>query len=324
MAEQEPMSPSGASGGEAKSPLPQRRRRRSIFGDEENTRIRAAEAAAAAAPAENTPPEPDENDNQPGNTPPSSPKMRPGRIETGPHNSTPDSNPSPVTQKQAGQRSSAPPPPPPKSEQGCFSKLFSCFTTKSKMLLPESDGTRSKTLVIDLDETLVHAEFKNLPSRKYEHAVSFKWRGRVCTAYIAVRPGCARFLETMAKYYELVIFTASVQPYCDQVLSMIDPKGLIKYKLYRGHCDLKPGNLYLKDLGKLGRDMNQVVIIDDRPEAYGLHPQHAIPILSWCDDPEDKELIMATDLLEEVAKSDDSVFKGLAKLDTRLCWRRCS
>ena len=56
------------------------------------------------------------------------------------------------------------------------------------------------TLVLDLDETLIHnVEYGN-------------------DSFFLVRPGCVQFIETMAKYYEIVIFTAALQEYADQVI----------------------------------------------------------------------------------------------------------
>ena len=41
--------------------------------------------------------------------------------------------------------------------------------------------------------------------------------------YVAVRPGCAEFLAEMAKYYELVIFTASLSKYANPLMDILDP-----------------------------------------------------------------------------------------------------
>lgn len=37
-------------------------------------------------------------------------------------------------------------------------------------------------------------------------------------SFFLVRPGAVSFIETMAKYYEIVIFTAALQEYADQVI----------------------------------------------------------------------------------------------------------
>jgi len=39
----------------------------------------------------------------------------------------------------------------------------------------------------------------------------------------------------MAKFYEIVIFTAATQSYADWVLNEIDPEHYISHRLYRQH-----------------------------------------------------------------------------------------
>jgi CTD small phosphatase-like protein 2 len=39
----------------------------------------------------------------------------------------------------------------------------------------------------------------------------------------------------MAQYYEIVIFTAALQEYADQVVDQIDVNNNIKLRLYRQH-----------------------------------------------------------------------------------------
>ena len=49
----------------------------------------------------------------------------------------------------------------------------------------------------------------------------------------------------MSNYYEIVIFTAALKDYADWVLNQLDPKGLIKYRLYRQHATPYEAN-YIK------------------------------------------------------------------------------
>ena len=63
------------------------------------------------------------------------------------------------------------------------------------------------TLVLDLDETLVH--FK--PDEKSDGEGVLK-----------VRPGITEFLDEMDKYYELIIFTGSIEDYANLLIDAIE------------------------------------------------------------------------------------------------------
>jgi carboxy-terminal domain RNA polymerase II polypeptide A small phosphatase len=77
-----------------------------------------------------------------------------------------------------------------------------------------------KTLVLDLDETLVHSSFK--PVKNADIVLPVDIEGRVCNVYVLVRPGCLKFLNEMAKCYEVVIFTASLSKYADPLMDILD------------------------------------------------------------------------------------------------------
>ena len=50
-----------------------------------------------------------------------------------------------------------------------------------------------------------------------------------------IRPYAEEFLDTLAQYYELTIFTAGEQDYADEILNNLDLKGSISHRLYRQH-----------------------------------------------------------------------------------------
>ena len=47
--------------------------------------------------------------------------------------------------------------------------------------------------------------------------------------------------------------------------------------------------------------MNEVIIVDNSPNAYYFHPENAVPILSWYDDSDDRCLFEMIPLLEALA-----------------------
>lgn len=75
-------------------------------------------------------------------------------------------------------------------------------------------------------------------------------------------------------------------------------------RLYREHCFNYMGS-YIKDLSLIGRPMKDVIIVDNSPNAYYFHPENAVPILSWYDDPDDRCLFELIPLLEALSHVDD-------------------
>ena len=110
-----------------------------------------------------------------------------------------------------------------------------------------------------------------------------------------------QFIETMAKYYEIVIFTAALQEYADQVIDQIDVGNNIKYRLYRQHTS-QNGPFLVKDLSLLGRDINRTIIIDNISDNFILQPDNGIFISTWYDDMRDRFLDEITPLLCEMVQ----------------------
>jgi RNA polymerase II subunit A small phosphatase-like protein len=93
----------------------------------------------------------------------------------------------------------------------------------------------------------------------------------------------------MAKHYEVVIYTASLNKYADPLLDLLDPNRVIRTRLFRESCVYYEGN-YVKDLSLLDRDLSQAIIIDNSPSSYMFHPENAIDCTSFIDDVKDREL----------------------------------
>ena len=118
--------------------------------------------------------------------------------------------------------------------------------------------TKPYTLVLDLDETLVHVP-KNGSS-------------------ILLRPGLRDFLHSLLPYYELIIFTTGVKEYADQIIKFIEKdEKYFSYRLYRQNATFINEN-YCKDLNKLGRDLKRTIIVDDKPINIKLQKENGIII----------------------------------------------
>lgn len=95
--------------------------------------------------------------------------------------------------------------------------------------------TSPKLLIFDMDETLVAAKFQgNIPA-KFEKTFSFQLNAMEIS--VRLRPYLVDCLEKLAPLYEMIVFTAGMQDYADQILDYIDPnKKLFKKRLYRQDC----------------------------------------------------------------------------------------
>ncbi|GET89310.1 hypothetical protein, conserved [Leishmania tarentolae] len=172
-------------------------------------------------------------------------------------------------------------------------------------LLPEPlpSVRNKKCLILDVDETLVHSSYQN--TGRYDvHLPITLDRDTHVNVYVAFRPHLHRFLEAVAPLFEVVIFTASLSTYCDPLMDSIDKQRILGgLRLFREHCSVV-GTTYVKDLSLLGRNLEQVAIIDNSPIAYLFQQRNAIPITSWFDDSRDEELLRLIPVLEALAEAD--------------------
>jgi RNA polymerase II subunit A small phosphatase-like protein len=89
------------------------------------------------------------------------------------------------------------------------------------LLKPIKDEFKGrKTLILDVDETLVHSSFKPPPNPNIIIPIDIE--GRICNIFILVRPHAVEFINEMSKYFELAIFTASLSKYADPLMNILD------------------------------------------------------------------------------------------------------
>jgi RNA polymerase II subunit A small phosphatase-like protein len=116
------------------------------------------------------------------------------------------------------------------------------------------------TLVLDLDETLIHSSFTEVEA---DILLNIEVNNQKFKVFVLKRPGVEEFLEKCYELFEVVVFTASLSSYADPLLDLLDPKKKISFRLFRESCSFNNG-FYVKDLTRLGRDLKNVVIVDVR------------------------------------------------------------
>ena len=148
--------------------------------------------------------------------------------------------------------------------------------------LPPINPKYKYTLVLDMDETLIHYFFTHINGMFF------------------VRPYCFEFLRELNDLYEIVTFTAGTKDYADNILNILDiDNNIIKYRLYRQHVTIIGCSVY-KDLSKLGRDLRKVIIIDNLKENFKVQPNNGIFIKTWTNDINDVQFKDLLKILKDI------------------------
>lgn len=190
---------------------------------------------------------------------------------------------------------------------------------------------KRKTLILDLDETLIHSLSRGTPrsflgSSSLVHMIEVKINNVATLYYVHKRPYCDHFLREIAKWYELQIFTASVREYADPIIDWLEgdisarinphdpqstPQKVFTRRYYRQDCTYRPGVGYIKDLSKFFTkedDLKSVVILDNSPVSYALHEDNAVMIEGWINDHRDRDLLNLLPVLRSLSVSIDVRF----------------
>ncbi|KAK9285834.1 hypothetical protein L1049_025035 [Liquidambar formosana] len=156
----------------------------------------------------------------------------------------------------------------------------------SEKLLPDLHPMEQHafTLVLDLNETLVHSDWKR--ERGWR---TFK------------RPGVDAFLEHLAQFYEIVVYSDEPSMYVDPVIERLDQKGCIRYRLSRNATKYQHGKHY-RDLSKLNRDPSRVLYVSGHALESSLQPENCVPVKPWKLEADDTALLDLIPFLEYVAR----------------------
>ena len=145
------------------------------------------------------------------------------------------------------------------------------------------------TLVISLDETLIHFKIDNKMKNSNK-------------GVIQLRPWLNEFLSEIKPYYEIIAFSNGDKKYTELILNAIDKnKIFFDNKLCRNNC-IMMNNDFVKDISILKKDINKIIIVDNLIQNYRLHLENGINIKSFYGEINDKILLELKKILIKIAK----------------------
>jgi Dullard-like phosphatase family protein len=160
--------------------------------------------------------------------------------------------------------------------------------------------TKKFSLVLDLDETLISLERKKINDEN--------------KGILKFRPGLLKFLTKIRKYYEIIVFTSGTREYGEQILEAIENgKNYFDYKLFREHT-LVHNNEFIKDLSRIGRPLDKIIIVDNTPQNYRLQKENGIEIKPFYgEDINDKALEHLGNILKKIVNKFEDVRDGISE-----------
>ena len=159
-----------------------------------------------------------------------------------------------------------------------------------------------KTLILDLDETLVHSAFYPFQI-KSDIILKINLDGKSHIIYVLKRPNLDFFLKKISELYNVIIFTASLSEYAEPLIDILDPEKKFG-RMFRQNC-IKKNGFYIKDLNQFGNNFKDIIIIDNNPISFIMNRDNGLPIMTWYENMNDDELIKFIPLLEFLSKTED-------------------
>lgn len=178
---------------------------------------------------------------------------------------------------------------------------------KKKVYLTKKEVYRNKkTLIFDLDETLIHCNDSPIKRSDVKLPIKFP-HGETIEAGINVRPYALDILKELSQHFEIIVFTASHKSYATVVLDYLDPhKQYIQHRLFRDSCVYTDEGVYVKDLRVIAnRNLQDMILVDNAAYSYGFQVDNGVPIIPFYENKSDTELKDLIPFLKSMAKVKD-------------------
>lgn len=158
-----------------------------------------------------------------------------------------------------------------------------------------------KLLVLDLDETLIHAT---------ENPLSYDADFRIGPYHVYRRPHLDEFIASVTTAFDVGVWTASGESYAAQVTARIFPDSRLKFVWASRRCtvvrDWTTGDyMTSKNLNKLkrrGYALEHIIAIDDTPSKYARSYGNLITVEEFVGDRADRELPALARYLQTLAQ----------------------
>lgn len=166
-------------------------------------------------------------------------------------------------------------------------------------------GDQGPLLVLDLDETLIHASDAS-PDAKPDN--------RVFGYSIYRRPGLDAFIDEVGRHFMLGVWTSSSADYAREICALVFPDpAALQFIWARDKCTRRrdwesQDVVYVKRLIKLrryGYDLSRVLVVDDSPEKHPGNYGNLVRVTPFEGDPRDEELRYLASYLVDLARHPD-------------------
>ena len=191
-----------------------------------------------------------------------------------------------------------------------YSILASSFLKSGEIITPQPypylnyTSPKNYTLILDVDETLFHFKINEDDDEQ---------------GVLKIRPGVFQFIDEIKEYYEIILFSEADKNYIDLIIDAVgESKYLYDYILCRDYVTIV-GQNFVKELSKIGRPLDRIIIIDNMPQNFSFNKENGIYIKSfWGEENDDKALIDLIPILVNIARSGKDARKELVKYKEKI------
>ena len=191
-----------------------------------------------------------------------------------------------------------------------YSILASTFLKSGESISPKPypylkyTSPKNYTLILDIDETLFHFKINEDDDEQ---------------GVLKIRPGVFQFIDEIKEYYEIILFSEAEESYIELITEAIgENRYLYDYILCRDYVTIV-GQNFVKELSKIGRPLDKIIIIDNMPQNFSYNKENSIYIKSfWGEENDDKALIDLIPILINIARSGKDVRKELVKYKEKI------